>query len=88
MAQANSNTTTESETPAQEATFPITISVSPGEDMASIAVEIYGFSNDELFSLIQKQNPNIPDLKNIKIGDRIILPALPREFDKFRDTAG
>ena len=88
MAQSNSNTTPEPETPTQEATFPITIFVSRGEDMASIALEIYGFSNDELFSLIQQQNPDIPDLKKIKAGDRIILPALPPDFDKFRDTPG
>jgi hypothetical protein len=68
---------------ADAATFPITISVSPGEDISSIAEEIYGFANDELFELIQKSNPQIQDLKKIKIGDRIILPALPPAFDKF-----
>jgi hypothetical protein len=68
---------------ADAATFPITISVSPGEDISSIAEEIYGFANDELFQLIQQSNPQIQDLKKIKIGDRIILPALPPAFDKF-----
>jgi hypothetical protein len=61
----------------------ITIFVSPGEDISSIAEEIYGFANDELFQLIQQSNPQIKDLQKIKIGDRIILPAFPATFDKF-----
>ncbi|MDH3601844.1 MAG: AAA family ATPase [Candidatus Tectomicrobia bacterium] len=71
---------------AEAAAFPITISVSPGEDISSIAEEIYGFANDDLFQLIKKSNPRIRDLKKIKIGDRIILPALPAAFDKFLGT--
>ena len=70
----------------ETAAFPITISVGPGEDISSIAEEIYGFANDELFQLIKKSNPQIQDLKKIKIGDRIILPALPAAFDKFLGT--
>ncbi len=74
-------------TPESEvATFPITVSVSPGEDVSSIIQEIYGFANKELLALIKDNNPEIKDLDKVAIGQRIILPALPAAFDKFRGT--
>lgn len=66
--------------------FPLTISVSPGEDISDIALEIYGFANDELFDLIKQSNPNVEDLKSIKVGDKLLLPALPKALEKYRGT--
>lgn len=66
--------------------FPLTISVSPGEDISDIALEIYGFANDELFDLIQQTNPNIEDIRSIKVGEKLILPALPKALEKYRGT--
>lgn len=77
---------TTQEEPEDTGSFPLTISVSPGEDISDIALEIYGFANDELFELIQQNNPDIPDLKAIEVGDKLILPALPKELEKFRGS--
>ncbi len=66
--------------------FPLTISVSPGENISDIALEIYGFANDDLFDLIKRSNPDIEDLKAIKVGDKLILPALPKSLEKFRGS--
>ncbi len=72
--------------PDDTGSFPLTISVSPGEDIADIALEIYGFANDELFDLIKQNNPDVADLKDIKVGDKLILPALPKALEKFRGS--
>ncbi len=73
-----------SKAPEDTGEFPLTISVSPGEDIADIAEEIYGFANEELFDLIKRNNPNIADLNAIKVGDTLILPALPKALEQFR----
>ncbi len=72
--------------PDDTGSFPLTISVSPGEDISDIALEIYGFANDELFDLIKRNNPDIPDLNAIQVGDKLVLPALPPELEKFRGS--
>ncbi len=70
--------------PEDTGSFPITVSVSPGENITDIAQEIYGFANEELFDLIKRNNPDITDLDAIKVGDKLILPALPEGLERFR----
>ncbi len=70
--------------PEDTGAFPLTISVSPGEDISDIALEIYGFANDELFDFIKENNPGVEDLNDIKVGDKLVLPALPKAFEKYR----
>lgn len=69
-----------------EASFPLTISVSPGEDIADITQEIYGFANEELFDFIAQANPGIEDINSLKVGDKLILPELPQALEKYRGT--
>ncbi len=73
-----------SKEPEDTGEFPLTISVSPGEDISDIAQEIYGFANEALFDLIKRNNPNIADLNAIKVGDKLILPALPKALERYR----
>ncbi len=59
------------------ATFPLTIFVGEGEDLSSIALDIYGFVNPALYAAILQHNPQLRDFASVKAGDKLVLPAVP-----------
>ncbi len=73
---------TKSLSPAVAAAFPIKITARPGETIADMCMEIYGFINATLLSLIERQNPEIVDLQALQAGDMLFLPALPNDIER------
>jgi hypothetical protein len=47
-----------------------------------LVLEVYGYANDTVMKLIQKENPEIRDVNLIEVGQKIAFPALPYLVDK------
>jgi hypothetical protein len=60
----------------QHLAFPVTIVLKKGDSVAKYAIEIYGYSNNEILELIKKNNPHIKDIERVKVGEKIILPDI------------
>jgi hypothetical protein len=61
---------------AKNIQFPIRKTVKKGDYVSKYAMEIYGFSNNALFTWLQKHNPHIKDMNSIEVGDVLVFPAL------------
>jgi general secretion pathway protein A len=60
----------------QKEVFPITKTMKEGDYVSKYAIEIYGYSNNTLIAWIHKHNQHIKDMARVKVGERIIFPAL------------
>lgn len=56
------------------AALPVIRTLGKGDYVSKLALEIYGFTNDELMIWIKKNNPHIQDINKVKIGDQILFP--------------
>lgn len=72
----------EPQAPTVAAAFPIKITARPGETIADMCIEIYGFINATLLDLIERQNPEIVDVRDLQAGDMLFLPALPDDIER------
>jgi general secretion pathway protein A len=57
-------------------TLPITRTVRKGEYVSRMAIEVYGFSNQEVLDALRRHNPQIADINRVVEGDKILFPAL------------
>jgi general secretion pathway protein A len=55
---------------------PLLVTVKKGDSIAKIALEIYGTSNESIFELIKKHNPQVKDLNRIGVGEQLLFPKL------------
>jgi len=53
-----------------------TIVVKRGDTLAQLATEVYGWADQKVLNLIQKHNPEIRDVNQIRIGQKIFFPPL------------
>jgi phage tail protein X len=57
--------------------FSETIIVQDGDTLDKLAKRIYGRSDEKIWEMIQKSNPDIRDVDFIRPGQRLIFPPLP-----------
>ncbi len=53
-----------------------TIIVKEGENLITLALKVYGRTNKKTLDIIQEHNPEIKDINNIAIGQKIVFPQL------------
>lgn len=59
--------------------LPLTVkTVKRGDQLTTLAQEVYGVSNAEIIQFIRKNNPQIQDANRIEIGLQIVFPPLPQ----------
>jgi phage tail protein X len=51
--------------------------VKKGDQIARVALEVYGSSNSAVLDWIRKNNPQLRDLNLIDVGTQLTLPPLP-----------
>jgi len=51
--------------------------VKKGDQVARVALEVYGSSSNAVLDWIRKNNPQLRDLNLIDIGTQLTLPPLP-----------
>ena len=62
--------------PANDETSETSVKVKDGDTLTKLATNIYGYANDEILKLIQKNNPEIRDINLIETGRTINFPRL------------
>ena len=50
--------------------------VKPGDTLAQLAMEVYGYADQKVLKLIQEHNPEIIDINLINVGQRIVFPPV------------
>ena len=50
--------------------------VKPGDTLAQLAMEVYGYTDQKVLDLIQKHNPEITNINLINVGQRIVFPPI------------
>jgi phage tail protein X len=68
--------------PAQHAAFPQTVSVvvrtmQKGDQLAKVAREVYGVSNQAILAWIKHNNPHLQNVNRINVGIQLTFPPLP-----------
>jgi general secretion pathway protein A len=66
------------ETSEPASAVPATVrTVKKGDQIARVALEVYGASNNAVLDWIRKNNPQLQDLNRVEVGMQLILPPLP-----------
>lgn len=52
--------------------------VKKGDTFSDLIEAIYGHVDDDIMGLVQEHNPDVEDINHIKMGQRIVFPALSR----------
>jgi hypothetical protein len=58
----------------KKAALPLLRVMQKGEYISKIALEVYGYANDEILSLIKKHNPQIKDINRVEVGEKVLFP--------------
>jgi hypothetical protein len=45
-----------------------------GDYISKIALEVYGYANEEILALIKKHNPHIKDINRVEVGEKVLFP--------------
>ena len=48
-----------------------------GDQIAKVALEVYGFSNTAVLEWIKKNNPQLYNVNRVEVGMQLTLPPLP-----------
>jgi hypothetical protein len=59
----------------QKAALPLVRIMSKGDYISKIALEVYGYANEEILALIKKHNPQIKDINRVEVGAKVLFPA-------------
>jgi len=59
-----------------------TVVVKRNDNLFRIALNNYGVVNEKIYAAILRENPHIEKIELIEVGQRIVLPALPRVFPR------
>jgi len=51
--------------------------VKKGDQVARVALEVYGSANSAVLDWIRKNNPQLRDLNLVDVGTQLTLPPLP-----------
>jgi phage tail protein X len=51
--------------------------VKKGDQVARVALEVYGSANNAVLEWIRKHNPQLRDLNRVDVGMQLTLPPLP-----------
>lgn len=54
----------------------VIITVKPGDTLLKLSRQIYGSADEKILTSIQRENPEITNINNIEIGQKIIFPHL------------
>jgi type II secretory pathway predicted ATPase ExeA len=52
------------------------ITIKPGDTLLRLSRQIYGSADEKILASIQRENPEIKDINNIEVGQKIIFPPL------------
>ena len=58
----------------QKAALPLVRIMSKGDYISKIALEVYGYANEEILALIKKHNPQIKDINRVEVGAKVLFP--------------
>jgi hypothetical protein len=58
----------------QQVTLPLVRIMSKGDYISKIALEVYGYANEEILALIKKHNPHIKDINRVEVGEKVLFP--------------
>jgi general secretion pathway protein A len=58
----------------QQVTLPLVRIMSKGDYISKIALEVYGYANDDILALIKKHNPHIKDINRVEVGEKVLFP--------------
>jgi general secretion pathway protein A len=47
-----------------------------GDYISKIALEVYGYTSDDILTLIKKHNPQIKDINRVEVGEKVLFPEL------------
>ena len=72
----NSKDNSQTDKKAAEDSWEKTLIVKPGETLTELAINVYGYANDNLLNLIKEKNPEIEDVDLIETGQKIRFPRL------------
>lgn len=62
----------------------MTITVKPGDTLLGLAIKMYGYADKKTLNQIQRDNPEIRDINQIEVGQKIVFSKLPFHSDTFR----
>jgi general secretion pathway protein A len=58
----------------QKAALPLIRIMNKGDYISKIALEVYGYANEEILALIKKHNPQIKDINRVEVGTKVLFP--------------
>jgi hypothetical protein len=58
----------------QKAALPLVRIMSKGDYISKLALEVYGYANEEILALIKKHNPQIKDINRVEVGEKVLFP--------------
>jgi hypothetical protein len=58
----------------QKVTLPLVRIMSKGDYISKLALEVYGYANEEILTLIKKHNPQIKDINRVEVGEKVLFP--------------
>jgi hypothetical protein len=58
----------------QKAALPLIRIMNKGDYISKIALEVYGYANEEILALIKKHNPQIKDINRVEVGAKVLFP--------------
>ena len=58
----------------QKVALPLVRIMSKGDYISKIALELYGYANEEILALIKKHNPQIKDINRVEVGEKVLFP--------------
>jgi general secretion pathway protein A len=58
----------------QKVALPLVRIMSKGDYISKLALEIYGYANEEILALIKKHNPQIKDINRVEVGEKVLFP--------------
>jgi general secretion pathway protein A len=76
MPLASQDSNTETRQPGE------VVIVEKGDTFSELAIALYGYTDEDILSVIHESNPHIKDIDNIEVGQEIIFPPLPLTLNK------
>ena len=72
--QAHGQEAQEQPNAIQKVALPLVRIMSKGDYISKIALEVYGYANEEILALIKKHNPQIKDINRVEVGEKVLFP--------------
>ena len=56
-----------------------TVTVKPGDTLAQLATDVYGWADQKVLEFVKRHNPEITNINWIRVGQRIVFPPLSQK---------